>query len=179
MGRKVGAGLWKVLILANTSLFYPEGHGNHRRLLSRVLQWCAMGEQSGSRVPIVKVSSRRPKWEKRHPWVHGIFSVLFFSLLTAPMPQWSPFFEWTKKRSRSITQPSSSTSMTGGQSIMGGTLPLGCWYSSLPCTCVMRWVTLSGSKIEGPMEQRESACSASRGMCFCRQKSSGFHSSHC
>lgn len=43
-------------------------------------------------------------------------------------------------RFRSITQPSSSTSMTGGQSIMGGTLQQGCWCSSLPYMCVMRWV---------------------------------------
>lgn len=41
-------------------------------------------------------------------------------------------------RSRSTTQPSSSTSMTGGQSIMGGTLPQGCSCSSLPCMCVTR-----------------------------------------
>ena len=57
-------------------------------------------------------------------------------------------------RSRSTTQPSSSTSTTGGQSIMGGTLPLGCWYSSLLCMCVMRWVV---DKIAGPIDKRESA----------------------
>lgn len=63
---------------------------------------------------------------------------------------------FSSPRSRSTTQPSSSTSMTGGQSITGGTLPQGCWCSSLPCMCVMRWVAQSGGKIVGSVEQRES-----------------------
>lgn len=76
--------------------------------------------------------------------------------LWAPKPHHVPI-TFSSPRSRSTTQPSSSTSMTGGQSIMGGTLPQGCWCSSLPCMCVMRWVAQSGGKIVGSMEQRESS----------------------
>lgn len=80
------------------------------------------------------------------------------SLATVSGPQ-KPLMclsHFLSSRSRSTTQPSSSTSMTGGQSITGGTLPQGCWCSSLPCMCVMRWVAQSGGKIVGSVEQRES-----------------------
>ena len=62
---------------------------------------------------------------------------------------------------------------------MGGTLPLGCWYSSLPCMCVMRWVAWSGDNIVGPKGEGTSLCqglAGHRGMCFCRKELSGFHS---